>query len=67
MNIFRRVYNFYADGFRSMQVGRSLWIIIFIKLIIMFLVLRLFFFKPELSKYDTPQQKAEHVLENLTK
>ncbi len=67
MNVFKRVYNFYRDGFRNMEVGKSLWIIILIKLVIMFLILRVFFFKPELSSYKTDEQKASHVIENLTK
>ncbi len=50
-----------------MEVGKSLWFIILIKLVIMFLILRLFFFKPELRHYKTEQQKATHVIENLTK
>ncbi|MBP5518647.1 MAG: DUF4492 domain-containing protein [Bacteroidales bacterium] len=67
MNIFRKVYEFYRDGFRNMEVGKTLWIIILIKLAIMFLILRVFFFRPELSSYDTDAEKAEHVRENLTK
>ncbi|MBO7563147.1 MAG: DUF4492 domain-containing protein [Bacteroidales bacterium] len=67
MNIFRQVYDFYRDGFRNMEVGKTLWIIILIKIAIIFLILRVFFFKPELSKYDTEEQKAAHVIENLTK
>lgn len=67
MNIFRKVYEFYRDGFRNMEVGKTLWIIILIKLSIMFLILRVFFFRPELSRYDTDAEKAEHVRENLTK
>ena len=50
-----------------MEVGKSLWLIILIKLIIIFLILRIFFFKPELSSYPTDEQKAYHVIENLTK
>ena len=67
MNIFRKVYEFYRDGFRNMEVGKTLWIIILIKLAIIFLILRVFFFRPELSSYDTDAEKAEHVRENLTK
>ena len=67
MNTFRKVYEFYRDGFRNMEVGKTLWIIIMIKLAIMFLILRVFFFRPELSRYDTDAEKAEHVRENLTK
>ncbi|MBO4691866.1 MAG: DUF4492 domain-containing protein [Bacteroidales bacterium] len=67
MKVLKRVYNFYRDGFRNMEVGRSLWILILIKLIVIFLILRLFFFKPELGKYKTERDKADHVIENLTK
>lgn len=67
MNIFKRVYDFYRDGFRNMEVGKTLWLIILIKLAIIFLILRVFFFRPELSRYDTDSEKAEHVIENLTK
>lgn len=67
MNIFKRVYGFYRDGFRNMEVGKTLWLIILIKLAIIFLILRVFFFRPELSRYDTDSEKAEHVIENLTK
>ena len=67
MNAARRIFNFYRDGFRNMDVGKSLWLIIIIKLVIMFLVLRIFFFKLELSSYKTDKEKAAHVIENLTK
>lgn len=39
-----QVWQFYVEGFRSMTWGRTLWCIILLKLVIMFLVLRLFFF-----------------------
>ena len=67
MNIFQRVYKFYAEGIKSMSVGRTLWIIVGIKLIILFVILRLFFFKPELNKYksESESEKAQHVIENL--
>ncbi|MBR5074887.1 MAG: DUF4492 domain-containing protein [Bacteroidales bacterium] len=67
VNIFKRVYVFYRDGFKNMEVGKTLWLIILIKLAIIFLILRVFFFRPELSRYDTDSEKAEHVIENLTK
>lgn len=48
-----------------MSVGRTLWIIVAIKLIIMFAILRIFFFKPELNKFKSDSDKAQHVIENL--
>ncbi len=56
-------YRFYLDGFRSMTVGRKLWLIILIKLVVIFAVIRLFFFTPALS--GTDEQKARAVGEAL--
>ena len=50
-----------------MEVGKTLWLIILIKLAVIFLILRIFFFKPELSSCDSDEQKASRVIENLTK
>ena len=47
--------------------GKQLWLVIIIKLSIMFLVFKLFFFKDNLSKYKTTQDKADFVIEQLTK
>ena len=67
MRMVRKIFYFYVDGFRSMTVGKTLWIIIIIKLLIIFLVFRMFLLKPALREYKTPQEKADKVIENLTK
>ena len=36
------IWRFYLEGFRSMTLGRTLWLIILVKLFIMFFILRLF-------------------------
>jgi len=62
-----RIFNFYRDGFRSMVVGRTLWKIIFLKLFIMFAVLKLFFFPNYLaSNFQSDGERANHVLGNIT-
>jgi len=62
MTLWRRIIDLYVDGFRSMTVGRSLWAIIIIKLIIMFGVLKLFFFPDILgSNYDSDEERADAV------
>lgn len=38
------IYRFYADGFKSMTVGRKLWLLIIVKLIVIFGILKLFLF-----------------------
>ena len=62
----RRVVRFYVDGFRSMTVGRSLWALIIIKVAILFLVFKLFFFRDELAtRYDTDTERADAVRQEL--
>jgi cell division protein FtsL len=66
MTLLQRIYNFYRDGFRSMTVGKKLWLIIFIKLFIMFAILKLFFFPNYLqTNFETDQERGNHVLEQL--
>jgi len=63
-----KIYQFYRDGFQKMTVGKTLWKIIFIKLFVMFAVLKLFFFPNYLNtNFSTDQQRADHVIENLAK
>jgi hypothetical protein len=62
-----KIYRFYRDGFRRMTVGKTLWKIIFIKLFIMFAVLKLFFFPNYLkTNFSNDQQRADHVIHQLT-
>ena len=51
-HLFLNIWQFYRDGFRSMKLGRTLWLIILIKLFVMFFILRLFFF-PDFLKQET--------------
>ena len=68
MSIIKRIFNFYVEGFRSMTVGKALWLLILIKLFIMFAILKLFFF-PDLlsSNFDNDDDRARHVRSELIK
>ena len=58
----------YIDGFKNLTWGKPLWIIILIKLFIMFAILRVFFFPNFLnSRFDTDKEKSEYVSKELTK
>ncbi len=58
----------YRDGFRSMTVGRTLWIVIAVKLAILFLVVKMFFFPDRLQQdYDTDAERADAVRSELIK
>jgi len=61
----RKIAGFYIDGFRNMTVGRTLWIIIIIKVAVIFAVLRLFFFQPTLQG-ESDEERGEEVLQQLT-
>ena len=62
-----RIYHFYREGFRAMTLGKTLWKIILIKLIVLFAVLKLFFFPDFLqSNFVTDQDRADHVFKQIT-
>jgi hypothetical protein len=66
-SIFSRFLNLYTDGFRNMSLwGKKVWIIILIKLFIMFAILKIFFFPDFLKKsFDNDKQRSEYVLDQL--
>lgn len=67
-NIFSKIWHFYFDGFKNMnRWGRQVWIVILVKLFIMFAILKIFFFPNFLNtNFETDKERSEHVLENLT-
>jgi len=68
MSVLKTIFSFYYEGFRNMAVGRTLWLIIIIKLFILFVLLRLFFFQDFLgSKFSSENEKSNFVIEQLTK
>lgn len=64
-NLVTSIWQFYLDGFRSMTLGRTLWLIIVIKLFIMFFILRLIFFPNYLNKVAVGADKEEYVSREL--
>ena len=59
--ILYRIYDLYADGFRSMKLGRTLWAIILIKLFVIFAILKLFFFPNFIKEHAEQGQESEFV------
>ena len=66
--ILKKIVSFYFDGFIHLSVtSRKLWIIIFVKLLIMFAILKLFFFPDFLkTKFKTNTDRSNYVIEQLT-
>lgn len=68
MNYFHRIVNFYIEGFKNMQVGKTLWLIIAIKLFIMFAILKVFFFPNFLNeRCESDEDKQNFVSNELIK
>ena len=65
-NIFKRIFRFYIEGFRDMTWGRTLWLIIILKLFVFFVVLRIFFFQPYYKGLNDKEQ-AEMLGKKLMK
>ncbi len=62
----RRALDMYVDGFRNMTVGRTLWALIIVKVIILLVVFKLLFFPNVLNRdYDTDEARAEAVRQSL--
>lgn len=66
-SVLYRVYDLYADGFRSMKLGRTLWAIILIKLFIIFVILKLFFFPNFIKEHAEQGQESEFVATQILK
>jgi len=60
------IYRFYRDGFREMRLGRTLWTVLAVKLIILFGVIKLLFFSETLhSRFDSDEARQEYVSRQL--
>ncbi|ELZ2508597.1 DUF4492 domain-containing protein [Campylobacter coli] len=63
-----RIFNFYKEGFKNLTLGKTLWKIIFIKLFIMLIVLKLFVFDVNFNSiFKNDNEKSNFVIENLIK
>ncbi|EAJ5365728.1 DUF4492 domain-containing protein, partial [Campylobacter coli] len=59
---------FYKEGFKNLTLGKTLWKIIFIKLFIMLIVLKLFVFDVNFNSiFKNDNEKSNFVIENLIK
>ena len=59
------IWHFYRDGFRAMTWVRELWVIILLKLFILFVVLKLFFFPDFIRESSVTLNEDEFVSREL--
>lgn len=65
-NFFRNALSLYVDGFRNMTWGRTLWVVILVKLFIMFAILKVFFFPDYIASNAEAGEEADFVIEQLS-
>lgn len=66
MAFFKKVLSLYVDGFRNMTIGRDLWLLIIIKCVIIFAVVKVLFFPDVLqTHFDDDACRAAAVRESL--
>jgi len=59
---------FYYDGFTNMKTGKTLWLLIIVKLFIMFAIIKWLFFPNILKEnFQTDEQRSAYILQQLTK
>jgi len=62
------IYSLYYDGFVNMKVGKTLWILIILKLFIMFAIVKWLFFPNVLEEnFHTDKERSNYILNQLTK
>ncbi len=67
-NLLFQLWNFYSGGFKNMSGwGKQVWIVILVKLFIMFAILKIFFFPDFLKKnFQNDQDRSNYVMEIIT-
>ncbi|NPA10983.1 MAG: DUF4492 domain-containing protein [Epsilonproteobacteria bacterium] len=62
----KKILFFYIDGFKNLSdLGKKLWVIIIIKLVVIFVVIKVFFF-PTLSQKVGKDEMKRLYLEQIT-
>ncbi|ADG92335.1 conserved hypothetical protein [Arcobacter nitrofigilis DSM 7299] len=63
-----KIFNFYIDGFKNLTVGKTLWKIIIIKIILIVTLLNFYIYDKSInSEYKTTKEKINFVYKNITK
>ena len=63
-NFLYRTFDLYYDGFRHMTLGKTLWAVIIVKLIVIFIILKIFFF-PNFLKQNAEGNEPDFVASEL--
>lgn len=61
----KQIVSFYHDGFTSMRLGKTLWVVVIVKLAIIFFVLKLFLM-PNILHERADGHEADYVSSQIT-
>ena len=64
-NFLYRTFDLYYDGFRHMTLGKTLWAVIIVKLIVIFIVLKIFFFPNYIGEHTEKGAEPDFVANEL--
>lgn len=64
-NFLYRTFDLYYEGFRHMTLGKTLWAVIIVKLIIIFVVLKIFFFPNYIGERTEKGDEPDFVANEL--
>ncbi len=56
----KKIIGFYREGFAGMKLGKTLWLVVIVKLVVIFVVLKLLFF-PDIINRRAGGDKAGYV------
>jgi hypothetical protein len=67
LHVTQNIFGMYYEGFKNMKpLGRKLWLIIGIKFIIFFLIMKILFFPNVLkTHFSNDTDRANHVINSL--
>jgi len=66
-SIVSKIVSFYVEGFSNMKLGKKLWLIVAVKLFVMFAVIKWLFFPNILEEhFDNDKARSEYILNQLT-
>jgi len=67
MKLIKKIVLFYYEGFNSMKVGKRLWLLIAIKLFILFIIIKWLFFPNVMqTHFQTDAERSSYILNQLT-
>lgn len=64
-DMIKRIINFYYEGFSNMRTGKTLWLVVIVKLVVIFLVLKLFFMPDILQERAGEGNEPNYIMQRL--